>query len=155
MNLFSKTSNLKLWISLQLKVFKSQTLCRNAIVALLHFDSDGEAWFRWRRERNKTEMPGCETRTLKRSLIWSRWYRVVVWSRTQRWMRAPTWKTTASLLQCKAEHGGLMSIDTTVRLESGQEAPLCSIAGEWRPHSGGRSSRSSKRETQRWDSRRT
>lgn len=33
---------------------------------------------------------GCEARTRQRSLIWSRCYRVVVLSPTQRWMRAPT-----------------------------------------------------------------
>lgn len=83
------------------KVFKSQAFCRNAIVALLHFDSDGV--------RHDSGDDENETRR--------RCYRGVVWSRTQ--------------------------------------APPCSIAGEWRPQSGGRSSRSSKGETHRWDSRRT
>ncbi|KAL0684507.1 hypothetical protein Bca4012_051355 [Brassica carinata] len=77
------------------KVFKSQAFCRNSIVALLHFDSDGV--------RHDSGDDGNETRR--------RCYRGVVWSRTQ--------------------------------------APPCSIASEWRPQSGGRSSRSSKGETHR------
>ncbi|KAL0752279.1 hypothetical protein Bca101_034282 [Brassica carinata] len=72
-----------------------QAFCRNAIVALLHFDSDGV--------RHDSGDDENETRR--------RCYRRVVWSWTQ--------------------------------------APPCSIAGEWRPQSGGRSSRSSKGETHR------
>lgn len=64
-------------------------------------------------------------------------------------MRAPDVTATARPLRREAENGGLMSRDTAVRFESGQEAPPCLIAGEWRRQSGGWSSRSSKGETQR------
>ncbi|KAL0864767.1 hypothetical protein Bca101_043885 [Brassica carinata] len=54
--------------------------------------------------------------------------------------------TMARLLLCEAEQGGLMSRDTLVRLESRNEVPPCSNVGEWRPQSGGRSSRWCKEE---------
>jgi len=53
-----------------------------------------------------------EARTRQRSLIWSRCYRGVVWSRTQWWIamdESSDVATTARLLRCEAEHGGLMS----------------------------------------------
>ena len=126
------------------KVWKSQTFCRNAIVSLLHFDSDGEAWFRWSKN-------APEKLDLEQVLSWCRlvtdtvmdcdgWelrrgddgQTVAVWSRA-RWIDEQS---------------------TAVRLESGQEAPPCSIVGEWRPQSGGARD-GVKGEAQRWDSRGT
>ncbi|KAF3505748.1 hypothetical protein F2Q69_00009246 [Brassica cretica] len=61
---------------------------------------------------------------------------IEVWSRTQLWVamdESSDVTMIARLLMCEAEHGGLMGRDTAVRLESRQDVPPCSIAGEWRP----------------------